>query len=239
LVVSLAAWFRRDPEALTRLRRRLVVGGYPHLHLVEVDNQIEAIGTVALGAAGRELTRFALRVVLPDHYPRDLPKVYETKGRIPRTADHHVNPDGSLCVGLPESIWLEHGDLDLVGYLDGPLRSYLVGVCEVEGGRQWPFGEWSHGSKGVAEFYVEYLATSDRIAVAGLLRMACRPQIAWIASLCPCRSGVVVSRCHGDKLRALKRRVPRGTLRDRAGMFRPPALPRRLRAPGSRGGRRW
>jgi hypothetical protein len=217
VAVSLGAWFRRDLDALARLRQRLVAR-YPNLHLFEIDDHIEAIGTVALGAADRELTRFSLRIILPNDYPRDLPEVYETKGRIPKTTDFHVNPGGSLCIGLPESIWLEHGKLDLVGFLDGPVRSYLVGICELEEGRPWPFGEWSHGSKGIAEFHAEYLGIADRSVIAQLLRAACRPQLTWRV-LCPCRSGSLMYRCHGEKLLALRRRVPRSTLKRSAGML--------------------
>ena len=37
---------------------------------------------------------FTLQIDLPKAFPKDLPKVRETEGRIPRTGDYHVNPDG-------------------------------------------------------------------------------------------------------------------------------------------------
>jgi len=42
---------------------------------------------------------YAVRIRLPQHFPRDLPTAWETVGRIPN--DSHKMDDGSLCLGAP------------------------------------------------------------------------------------------------------------------------------------------
>jgi len=163
-----------------------------------------------------------LRLILPDDYPDSLPVVFETANRIARRLGapaSHVNPDGSLCVGLPAALRLQYGPLDLVGFLDGPVRSYLLGIFEVENGRPWPFGEWSHGDKGVREFYFEQFAITDGRAVCALLGFATRPQLSWVA-LCPCGSGRIIRSCHAPVLRRLKRALSRRELEIAASAFK-------------------
>lgn len=49
---------------------------------------------------------FAIRISFPGSYPKALPVTWEIGERIPRNAEHHVNPDGDLCLGNPLRIRL-------------------------------------------------------------------------------------------------------------------------------------
>ena len=45
---------------------------------------------------------FSLRIEVPNSFPKELPNVWETGGRIPRRGSFHVNEDNySLCLGSP------------------------------------------------------------------------------------------------------------------------------------------
>ena len=42
---------------------------------------------------------YKLQIKFLTRYPKSLPKVIETGNRIPRNPDHHINGDGSFCLG--------------------------------------------------------------------------------------------------------------------------------------------
>ena len=51
---------------------------------------------------------FALEIIVPGAFPKSLPRVTETGGRIPRTGEYHVNStDSTLCLGSPLSLLLK------------------------------------------------------------------------------------------------------------------------------------
>ena len=92
-------------------------------------------------------------------------------------------------------------------FLDGPLRNYLLGNTLVEMGEPWPFGEWSHGSQGVREFYGELLGTTDSTVIARYLAYLGKPILRGHWS-CPCGSRKKVRDCHLQALRTLRTQVP-------------------------------
>lgn len=141
-------WHERDPGALPRLEH-LVTATYPTLHVVVADGVVHLLGTFPVRHGVVEIDRFAIDVVLSSDHPRDLPAIYETGGRIPRTADRHMNGDGSACVVLPDAYWLENetGQVDVVHLLAREVHNYFLGQAAVEAGDPWPFGEWPHFSK--------------------------------------------------------------------------------------------
>ena len=47
-------------------------------------------------------------------------------------------------------------------FLGGPMRDYFLGQSLVLRGECWPHGEWSHGAKGVWEYYEDLFETTDR-----------------------------------------------------------------------------
>lgn len=201
-----------QPELLEDVRSALA--GYPALHLYLLDDGAEIRGTFPVLGADREVVdEYRVKIELSATYPNDLPSVRETGGRIPWTDKHHVQKDGECCVMLEDArheefpVGAPFGD-----YLAGPLRNYFIGQSEVLDGRDWPFGEWDHQGKGRFEYYSELLGTADPAVVRGFLEV-----IAWpnggSRRRCPCGSGRRLSSCCLDKVKGLRRRVPRETAR--------------------------
>src|ERR1700749_4797302 len=48
---------------------------------------------------GKVTDSFYLQIDIPAGFPREVPEVTETGGRIPRHGEFHVNENGSLCLG--------------------------------------------------------------------------------------------------------------------------------------------
>lgn len=192
-------WFERDPAAFAELERTLRAR-YPTLHAFIEDGRCELRGTLA----PVDGDRYQLRIALPDTYPRSLPSIFETGGRIPQTIDRHVFPSGALCLGVPLALWIAlRGDFRIGNVIEGPLRSYLIGNSLVEQGEPWPHGDRSHGAAGILEHFGEFIGTTDALAVSGFLIDLLQGKVRghW---LCPCGSGNIVRKCHREAVEVLR-----------------------------------
>ncbi|GFO82757.1 MAG: hypothetical protein A49_23840 [Methyloceanibacter sp.] len=202
-------WYRRDPKSVGEIEADLRTG-YPNLHLYLTDGaDAEVRGTFPVrSSAGRELDAYQIAIRLPPNFPRTLPEVRETRGRIPWHADYHVNADGTCCVLLPE----DRGRCFPEGapfkrYLDGPLHNFFLGQSLVALGERWPFGEWGHGKEGVCQFYRDLFKTDDPGTIVRFLEVLtkrnAKPQ--W---QCPCGSGKKIRKCCESKITEFRRLVP-------------------------------
>src|SRR5262249_13249005 len=148
---------------------------HPTLHVRVNEGRIVISGTFRIVHRGREVDGYKIEVRLAEDHPNGLPKVYEIGGRIPRDPDHHVNGDGSLCVGVPEELLLRGGAYDVLAFLDGPVRSFLIGHAYFLQEGQWPGGEWAHGGAGVRQFYAAITGTTEPPVAVTLVTSALAP----------------------------------------------------------------
>jgi hypothetical protein len=82
--------------------------------------------------AGEVEDAFELEIDIPTAFPKDIPKVTETGGRIPRTSDYHVNQtDGTLCLGSPLRLpSLVSAAPTLIGFSEKCLIPYIFGISQ-------------------------------------------------------------------------------------------------------------
>lgn len=176
---------------------------HPGLVFVEGEAGRWVQGTYDLTHDGTWIASYLLRIDLPDLYRFALPTVQEIGGRIPKSDAYHVNADGSLCLGVPEELWIELGGrFDLHDVVDGPLRTFLLGATNKLKGRDWPYGERPHGACGLSQWYGRVIGSSDPVHVLELVQILTAPSIKghW---MCPCGSGRELRKCHGDTIRQL------------------------------------
>ncbi len=206
-------WHMDDPLALGRLRK-ILRDRYPTLHVRMRGDFVHVEGTFAALTEDAHEDRYAINVRLPADYPRSIPSIWETAGRIERNIDRHVFPaTGALCVGVPVELWINlKGDFCIENYLEKAVRPYLIGNSLFEEGQPWPFSQSSHGSYGVLEFYERHLGTRDSRVVGRFLLDLLKGKVKghWP---CPCGSGQPLRKCHGEQVNALKN-VPAGALLD-------------------------
>jgi hypothetical protein len=153
------------------------------------------------------ITAFDIRIVTGNRYPVQEPKVFETEGRIPRTPDRHINDEGDCCVTVWEEWLIISGDASFAAFLNGPLREFFLAQYWFEKSGKWPFGERSHGEKGLVEAYADVLGISHKKQdVTYHLRLLSQdwPKGHW---LCPCGSGQRLRNCHKADLMELHNRV--------------------------------
>jgi hypothetical protein len=154
------------------------------------------------------ISEFGVEIVAPSGFPYLEPKVFETGGRIPRSADRHVNHDGDCCVTVWEHWLVCAPDRSFATFLNGPVREYFLAQYWYEKTGKWPFGERAHGHDGLQEAYAEALGTANKKeGLTYRLRLLSKewPKGHW---LCPCGSGKLLRHCHRDELMALHKRIP-------------------------------
>ena len=154
------------------------------------------------------ITTFDIKIIVPAGFPQREAQVYETGGRIPRSPDRHINTDGDCCVTVWEHWLASADDHSFAAFLNGPVHAFFLGQHYFETTGRWPFGEWSHGRKGLEEAYAELLGIPvKRNEIIYRLRLL---SLAWPKGhwLCPCGSGRRLRHCHHAEMMDLHRKVP-------------------------------
>lgn len=191
---------------------------YAGLRLVPSASELLIEGTFdcyAIGAGGRVLDEsYQIRLIVPDNYPRSLPRVYELAGRIPASFHTNPEPDGSLCLGAPTAIRLAIQNDTLAEFVEKAVVPYLYGYyCFLLDGTM-PFDELPHGVEGIISDLLPRFKLPPSADVAEALRLAGLPKRQANKQLCPCRSGIRLGRCHHKPLNELRRRLGRSWWRE-------------------------
>lgn len=175
----------------------------------EVGRQGEAIlaGPYALDATynGVRLAEdFDIQLLVPGDYPASLPKVKETSDIID-SGYEHLYLDGTLCLGVRGELLLAQlENPSLVALLDGPVRSYLYSYLFRKRYGYYPFGDRAHGAPGILHYYGELFGETDFPTIVKLLGAVCFEEYRGHLP-CPCGSGLIVRKCHGEAILRLKK----------------------------------
>jgi hypothetical protein len=141
----------------------------------------------------------------PD-FPKRFPKVYELSDKIPKIADWHINSDHSFCMDIePSEIIKCKSGLSLIDFIDKELIPYLFNQTYRKEEGYYAGGEYSHGLRGVYEFYVDRLKTGDDIrkTLSLLAYIASKPRPNR-SNRCFCGSGELFRHCHRKAYDELK-----------------------------------
>jgi len=140
---------------------------------------------------------YQLVIKVPAGFPRELPLVLETRGRIPHDGKHHVNPDGSLCLGAPLRLkWVMARNPILVGFAENCLVPHLYSMSRnLLYGEPFVFDELAHGDEGELSDYCALfgLKTHEQVKQA-LALLALKKRIA-NKKECPCSCGLRLGNC--------------------------------------------
>jgi hypothetical protein len=150
---------------------------------------------------------YSLTIQVPDGYPRLLPSVWEVKKRIP--PKFHKLDDGSLCLGSETRLRLILlRSPSILSFVDMCVVPYLYGHSFFEKHGRMPFGELSHGRKGVIEDLAELFVVDERIVLDFVAVAAMKKSVANKLS-CPCGSSLRLGSCHRKRVNTLRDRLGR------------------------------
>ena len=153
--------------------------------------------------------RYEIGISVPSDYPRTTPAVRETAMRIPR--DFHKLDSGHLCLGSPTRLRLILAETpSLLSFVERCVIPYLYGYSIVESGGVLPFGELSHGTRGLRDDLAAMLGVDDDLVLLGFVRLLAKKKREANKLPCPCGSGMRLGRCHNRKLNTLREKLGRG-----------------------------
>ena len=175
-------------------------------HIVEYDAETLLSGAVDFEASADGLETitdsFDIELTIPHLFPDRLPWAKEVGGRI-GTDYEHLNPDGTLCLGVPieqRRVFFEQPTL--LGFVNKLLIPYLYGYCFWSKHGHHPFGEATHGHEGILRYYIDTLDLQDSLAALAVICFLFEHGYRGHHP-CPCGSGRIVRVCHGPTLCAL------------------------------------
>ena len=135
---------------------------FPELKLSKRVNDIVLAGVLNIDCYYEKLDeriidKFNVQIIIPEAFPKKLPIVREVGKKIPLKYGH-IYSDGELCLATDQEIRITLGyDINLYEWLDKFVIPYFYGYSYFEKYDVMPFGERSHGNKGVNEFYKEFI----------------------------------------------------------------------------------
>ena len=151
---------------------------------------------------------YQIELRIPGTFPRRIPSVFETGGRIP-VSYHHLQ-DGSLCLGSETRLRLILSEgLSLIGFVDRCLIPYLYRFSYLVTYGDAPFEELEHGVSGIREDLRQLLGAKRESEVLPFIRLLGMKKRHANKQRCPCGSGERVGRCHHRHLNHLRERLGR------------------------------
>lgn len=177
------------------------LSSYPTMRLIEFGNEVVVEGEYPIEAEleGYEIIReiYEIKIVFPSGYPRSLPVVIETNGRIPRKSEYHTYKDGSLCLGSEIKLKYILSDFpEAIDFVEKILNPFLYSISYKLKFGLYPFGELAHGEAGLIDDYQELFNVDGKSSV--LLTLAALGKKKRIANKlsCPCACGLRLGKCN-------------------------------------------
>jgi hypothetical protein len=141
---------------------------------------------------------FHIELTITKDYPNIPPIAKEIGGRIPK--EFHKFPDGSLCLGAPLEVRTKFTkNPSLLGFVNEQVIPFLFSFCYFQQHGRMPFGELSHGGKGILEYYAQLFNVTSEITTVELLKILAENNYKGHHD-CPCGSGKRIRNCHGRLL---------------------------------------
>ena len=163
---------------------------------------------VAETPANAPISIYDVEIWLTANFPQTEPRVFEVGRRIPRDIDRHMFSNGRCCVTVWEAWLATAPQISFEAFLTGPLHEFFLSQFWYELKGEWPFGEWSHGLKGLEEAYAEVLQVpNDGARLRAYLDVLCRQRPKGRRP-CPCGSGRRLRDCHRERVMALHHKIP-------------------------------
>ena len=184
-------WWELKPDFFAKEQEQLAIK-YPSLNFIIEDKTVFIRGKIQIA----DIAEFTIEIKLLDDYPISLPEVREIGGKIYRSDDRHINEDGTCCLTIPAKMHQDLGkNYSIIAFIDIFVIPFFANQIYYEIHGVWANGEYSHGEKGLLEFYSELLETKSNKIVANLMKISLQT-FPKLSQKCPCKSGKRLKKCH-------------------------------------------
>jgi hypothetical protein len=153
---------------------------------------------------------YGIVLVFPGNYPKTVPQMYCNDQKLPiGNIDRHIMPDGWACLAVRAEIRVRWPTgSTMVNFLDNLVAPYLAWQAYYDAHQKPPpWGERTHGTQGIQEFYAELLGRQVDSSVVGFMRLLARKNRPKGHEPCPCNSGKRLRNCHRDLVYDARQRV--------------------------------
>lgn len=193
-------WFVQNPTLFEQIKNS-VNSNFPMMVAYIEDDKVFIKGNLQLKDDKHKIIdQYTIEIEIPKNYPKGIPIVRELSNRIPKIANRHVNPDGVLCLFVPDEKWKHYPDgTPIADFIKKIVSPYLLSQSHFEQTGKFLFGERPHGANGILEFYCEILQTKDVDMIKTFITYLSKPRTKghW---LCYCKSGNKLRNCHLSQL---------------------------------------
>jgi hypothetical protein len=184
---------------------------YPYLNYIETDNQYILSGEYQVfDSEGYLWDVFNVKIVFSKDYPHVFPVMRELNGKITKKNSNHINPDGTLCTCVEPKMFIEERKgLRLSRFLNKYALSFLAAHLYFQKEGVYP-KEYSHGNKGIEEYYHEVFKTTDKKQTVQWLKKLINERGVTgnkkigRNTICSCGSDIKYKKCHQIILKELK-----------------------------------
>ncbi len=145
---------------------------------------------------------YGIVLVTLKNYPNSAPEMFCNDPKLPiGDIDRHIMKDGRACLGVRADINMRWSSRSTIAdFLDNFVAPFLVWQVYYEVHKRPPsWGERSHFSQGILEFYAELLDRSVDSSVVGFMRLLARKNRPKGHELCPCNLGKRLRHCHAHR----------------------------------------
>jgi len=200
-------WFRKN-ERFYLKEARAIKERFPNLNFYTRGKDILVLkGNIEIKDGASVLDTYHIEILFPKTYPRDIPFLIETAGRIPRKADRHANGKAGICCIGPRleqrQRWMK--EATICTYIERFAIPFLANQSYYERVGEWKNGQYDHGAKGVLSYYAENFGLTNKRLLESILDCLAKNQKLGRNDACLCGSGKKAKKCHlevFDKLRS-------------------------------------
>lgn len=186
-------------ESIIREHYKSAVAQYPQLRKPYQDEGVWSIyGRIDIvDLEGNNWDTYEVKIVFPLNYPQDLPILFEVGGKIKRDKEWHINVSGSCCLGPPVKLLIDlAGRITLVDWLDKHAVPFLANHFLKDKTDHYAGEEYSHGHKGILEFYQQWWNQEDAQEILLKLGKITKKIKIGRNKPCFCESGKNYKECH-------------------------------------------
>lgn len=135
--------------------------------------------------------------LLIDFNKSSIPYVYDIGKKIKKNYEHRYS-DNRLCLAtdIEQAIFLEENK-KISLWIEHYVVSYFISYEYYQRYNIYPFGSYSHGKKGIIEFYEQYFDVKGEKNSINIIEYILLKKYRG-HDLCPCGSNIKVRNCHKD-----------------------------------------
>ena len=157
---------------------------------------------VSIPDSGRQI-EYGIFILMPNNYPKQVSNLFCNDPKLPiNDIDRHIMSDGSACLGVYTDImtrWFLKPDI--VNFLENFVAPFLVWQAYYDAHQKPPpWGDRSHFSEGIIEYYAELLGINRCQAIVEFMKLLARKNRPKGHEICPCGSGERLRNCHRELL---------------------------------------